>query len=270
MVDSQVLGHRFRKHPGITGAFRVRWEGEDHEVTFRAELVDEYPDTLRLLTFGDPLLLALLGEVQEPEKAEFGLARVATLQPGRPRVGWYRIDDDGVIEVQSYAALQAGLVPTPTSSDLRGEAESAFVTMVDALLSDELEGERRRRREQQSAAYERGRLLLVRAGCLWSARNSCLFGGDLAAVGATTIQQMVAEARYPFAPLASKVGVDAVLSVNSPEWQEVLGKNEKQLEAVWQSLDRETRRVLQQVLDTESIDHPADHAAGVEVEIRLY
>lgn len=269
MVDSQALGHRFRKHPRITGAFRVRWEGEDHEVTFRADLADEYPDTLRLLTFGDPLFRSLLEEVPKPQAPVFGLARVHSLQPGPTRAAWYRSSESGIAEIQYFATLRESLSPAASDDAFLADAQSAFLSVVESELADQQDAGDRRNEERRSALVERGRRVLTRATYTWLGRRSTLFGGGLPPMGPSTVQSMLSDAKYPFAPLAVKVGGEIELTAESPEWQEVAAKNEKQLEGIWHSLEGEAKHVLEQVIASEGPETPLQQPPAVEVEAEL-
>lgn len=269
MIDSQALGHRFRTHPTITGAHRVRWEGEDHEVTFRAELADEYPDTLRLLTFGDPLFRSLLREVPLPAGPVFGLARVHSLHPGPTRAAWYRPSDSGVAEIQSLAALHESLSPTEADDGLLTEARSAFLSMMESELAQQHDARTRRHEERRSALIERGRRILTRATYAWLARRSTLFGGGPPSIGPSTVQSMLADAKYPFAPLAVKVGGEIDTPTESPEWKEISAKSEKQLEGIWQSLEGEAKQLLQQLIASDDLDVTPHQPPTVEVEAEL-
>jgi hypothetical protein len=265
-----VLGHRFRKHPTITSAYRVRWEAEDHEVTFRADLADEYPDTLRLLTFGDPLFASLLREVPNPAGPVFGLARVRSLQPRPARAGWYRPIDSELAEIQSLSALRDALTPSEADEALLAEAQSAFLSVMGLHLDHQHEDRIRRQQERRSALIERGRRLLTQATYVWLGRRSTLFGGGLPPIGPSTFPSMLAEVKYPFAPLAVKVGGEVDLSSESPEWQEIATKNEKQLEGTWRSLEGEAKQLLQQLIaadDPGSAGPPAPPSVEVEAEL---
>ena len=264
-VNSQILGHRFRRHAEIPGAYRVRWEGEDHDVTFLGDIADEYPDTLQLLTFGDPLFAGLLEQVPEIAEPTFGLARIRSLRPGPRRVAWYREARDGVTEVQSLAALRSVLEPRPADEDLLGDAEGAFLSAVQTILHDSAEAEHRRHEERQSALRERGRRVVARAAYVWLAKKTILLGAT-PAIGPTTVQSMLAEVKYPFAPMAVKVGADLDLSDGSPDWQEIKAKNTKQLDGIWQSLETEAKRLLQRVLEAEALPIPSDEPPIVEIE----
>lgn len=270
MVDSQALGHRFRKHPTITNAYRVRWEGEDHEVTFRAELADEYPDTLRLLTFGDPLFASLLREVPLPSAPVFGLARVLSLQPSPPRAAWYRPIDSGLAEIQSLSALRGALTPSEATDGLLAEAQSAFLTVVLSDLERQHQDRIKERQERRSALIERGRRLLTQATYVWLGRRSTLLGGGVPPLGSSTFSSMLTEVKYPFAPLAVKVGGEVDLSSGSPEWSGIASKTDKQLEGIWRSLEAEAKQLLQQLVTSDGTGAAATSMPPtVEVEAGL-
>jgi superfamily II DNA or RNA helicase len=261
-TSSSVLGHRFRPHPEVADAFRVRWEGDDHEVTFRPEVADEYPETLRLLTFGDPLFQGLLEEIEEPRDPRFGLARVRSLQPGPTRTAWYRATEEGVVEIQALSSLLGSLQPRDADDELLREAEAAFLSLVHQELESEAEAEQRRHDERLSSLQQRGLRALARATYVWVTRNSSLPREGLPIPTSSTVQQMVADVKYPFAGLAVKVGTDIDSSGESPEWKDIRTKDDKQLQGIWQALEREAKQVLQQIMaadagSTVSVESPA-------------
>lgn len=267
-IGSQILGHRFRRHPEIPGSYRVRWEGEDHEVTFQADIADEYPDTLRLLTFGDPLFDGLLNQVPQVDKPTFGLARIRSLRPGPPRAAWYRESADGITEIQSFDTLQAALRPQTPGGHFLAEAKSAFLSEVEAMLTAEADAERRRAEEHQSALREQGRRVLARAIYVWLAKQAAATG-TTPAITPTTLESMLGDAKYPFAPLAVKVGIGIDLSLESPDWQEIIAKNDRQLDGLWQALEREAKQVLQRIIDSEAEPPTTHEPLTVEIEAEL-
>ncbi len=84
----------FRPHETIKGAYWL--QGNNPEVvTFDADVFDDHPNTVQLLTYGNPLLDELLGRVAaEPEEQMVlgHVLRVAVDAP-LPRVGYYVLDD---------------------------------------------------------------------------------------------------------------------------------------------------------------------------------
>ena len=79
----------FKPHPNIEGVHLVEWNGEHVAVTFRPELFDRLPDSLRLLTFGEPLLSELLAKVPEPGVAEDSKGRLIRCESEQDHVAAY-------------------------------------------------------------------------------------------------------------------------------------------------------------------------------------
>jgi hypothetical protein len=82
LVGSPALASRFAPHPTIPNAYRLKHEAEDINITFNPQVFDEHPETVRLLTYGDPLLADLLSVIPSPAvSSESGLLRLSTARP---------------------------------------------------------------------------------------------------------------------------------------------------------------------------------------------
>ena len=66
-TDSQYLGKYFKKHPEIQNAYLLNKESKYIAVTFNPLVFDRYPETLRLLSFGEPLMTDLLKDIPDPD-----------------------------------------------------------------------------------------------------------------------------------------------------------------------------------------------------------
>jgi superfamily II DNA or RNA helicase len=97
LTSSPTLKDRFRPHESMENAFWLQLDGEDVAVTFDPGAFDAHPNTLRLLTFGSPLLESLLAEVEAlPEGADpDGRILRLRVETPLPRVAYYTIGDDG-------------------------------------------------------------------------------------------------------------------------------------------------------------------------------
>jgi hypothetical protein len=118
VVESQSLGKRFMPHPEIPGAHLLSWRGEAFSVTFSPQIFDRYPNTVQLLSYGNPLLDELLASAGDPPASDepegLGLFRSRS----SPRVSLFlRADDGGVRAVQSLADLLAVLSAPPDAWD---------------------------------------------------------------------------------------------------------------------------------------------------------
>ena len=70
LVESQALGHLFSPHPDIPGAHRLSWHDDEHAVTFSPDVFDRYPNSVELLTYGNPRLDELLAAPGDPRGSD--------------------------------------------------------------------------------------------------------------------------------------------------------------------------------------------------------
>jgi hypothetical protein len=138
------LGARFAPHPRIAGAFLLDWAGQSHQVTFDLAVVDAHPGTLRLLTYGEPLLGEILEAAEEPAeyRAGAGFIRVraaglrrwfaAAPADAHPNVAGSGADTPGV------PTRSNGLVPIHTL----GEIEERLQASAEPVLEKHLDAAR--------------------------------------------------------------------------------------------------------------------------------
>lgn len=74
----------------------LKLDGQDEAVTFAPMVFDAHPNTLKLLTFGGPLLARLLEQVPalEWEEPQGAVLRLAVEEP-LPGVAYYALDQGG-------------------------------------------------------------------------------------------------------------------------------------------------------------------------------
>ena len=98
-----TLETRFRPHETVPNAFWLHLEGTDAwpersrrvAITFDPTTFDEHPNSLQLLTFGNPWLTTLLNQVPSVVSGGIGpLLRVSVETP-LPRVAYYSLGSDG-------------------------------------------------------------------------------------------------------------------------------------------------------------------------------
>lgn len=95
LTTAPTFHDRFRTHETIANAFWLHHEGKELAVTFDPTVFDEHPNTLQLLTFGNPLLTCLLARLPSLTTGEAGpLLRVSVETP-LPRVAYYALDNSG-------------------------------------------------------------------------------------------------------------------------------------------------------------------------------
>ena len=254
-VGSAALGRKFRPHGEVEGAYLVHGEA----VTFRPDAADRHPETLRLLTFGDPLFSDLLAEFPAPEADRFGIARVETIGQTPPRAAWYRDDGDSLVTVESLESLRKAFDRSGGNPGLAADARGAFLSALEEGRSREGEAVHRRRGERASALVEKGRRILAEAAYVWLARRASLFEGGLPPMTPDTVQAMVQAEGFPFGPLAVLAGADVSLSPGDPYWQRVDGAAASSLEMTMRRIESQAGALL------EPLAASRDRAAAVSV-----
>jgi len=86
----------FRPHETIKHAFWLRQDADETAITFDAATFDAHPDTLQLLTFGNPLLQSILAAVPALEADEWARGCILRLEVEKPlpRVAYYALSND--------------------------------------------------------------------------------------------------------------------------------------------------------------------------------
>ena len=88
-TKSQATGHLFHPHPELPGVYLLSWKGESLPVTFNPKVFDEHPDTVRFLSYGNPLLVELLDSVPVPDVAETASLVRCQLKDDIELRGWF-------------------------------------------------------------------------------------------------------------------------------------------------------------------------------------
>ncbi len=118
LTKSNAIGHRFTPHPEIPNAFLLRWQEQSLPVTFSPECFDQHSDTVRLLTYGSPLLDEILKSIPAPEDFP-GLERRET-HDGIDLCAWY-----GPTEINTIAELK-DFLENPASQAALPDAAQIF------------------------------------------------------------------------------------------------------------------------------------------------
>ena len=92
VTTAPTLQGRFRPHEAIPKAFWLQHRDGEVAVTFDSNAFDEHPNTLQLLTFGNPLFTALLEQVPSIESGTFGPLLRMSVESPLPRIGYYVLD----------------------------------------------------------------------------------------------------------------------------------------------------------------------------------
>jgi len=95
LVALPNLRDRFSPHEDIERAWWLDTGDRRIAVTFDAQCFDDHPNSIQLLTYGNPTLDAVLSLVPKPDRADAGpLVRLSTHNP-LPRVAYYVVANKG-------------------------------------------------------------------------------------------------------------------------------------------------------------------------------
>lgn len=83
VLNSKKLRTAFSQHETIANAYWLTLDGERYAVTFDRDLFDQYPETLRLLSYQEDLFTRLLESIPEPDSSDIpvGILRLANDDP---------------------------------------------------------------------------------------------------------------------------------------------------------------------------------------------
>jgi len=246
------LAERFRPHPEIPGAWQVSWRDRLHAVTFDRDVFDAHSETVRLLTYGEPLLDELLESVAAPGGGQ-ETPVIRLTRRGEPSLcGYYRATSEGAAWVGSLAELEQALQAEGPGWNV-ATAEAAqrdFEARCEAALRRWEEREERQRHLLGSQLVARGRRLLVETARVEVAlgRRPELFEGDYpVSFGAGAVAGLRRHG-FPFTALIRLVGLDGVEArEDDRQWEELSRLSVEQLKARWRRLREEARELVHEL-----------------------
>ncbi len=170
LTSAPTLRACFRPHETIAQAFWLRTDHGEVAVTFDPTTFDTYPNTLQLLTYGNPLFESLLAQVAAPDvggSSEGRLLRLRIETPW-PRVAYYTLDADGrPRRLERLAEVRAVLESPAPVENWPEQAVEAARRDLQALVEGERQCAERAqaqlRRAQEGALEAQAARLLVEA-----------------------------------------------------------------------------------------------------------
>lgn len=173
LVESKSVGGLFKPHPDIVGAHILTWNDERTVVTFDPLVFDKHPNSVQLLTYGNPLLDEILTSVPDPEGSDGPKGGLGVFSSsGHPKVSVCAHgsetsatpirsvhDLQGLLEGGKEFTLSMALMPP---SSLLGDAQRT--------ANDRMVGvEEARRRSELLSLREEARQVLIRTALIYLA-----------------------------------------------------------------------------------------------------
>lgn len=258
LMTAPTLQTHFRPHEIIETALWLQHNGREFAVTFDPATFDAYPNTLQLLTFGNPLLESFLAQVPAPDEDEWAGGRILRLkvEAPLPRVAYYAPDTDGQPQrlnrlVDMRAAIEASPADGKWSDEAVEAAQRDFQALVETEWKSIGHAQAQLEQAQRSALKAQAARLLLNAALVELAlgQQLDLFGEEAypAAFDETAVIGLKRHG-YPWAPLL-KIARSHIQTPRptDPFFVEVQGESADRLRRRFETLQQRAARLLERI-----------------------
>lgn len=279
LTRSHATGHLFSIHPDIPDAYRLAWGGESLPVTFSPSTFDQHPDTVRFLSYGNPLLDALLASVPEPEPADKGVLVRCQVAGDLDLRAWYALDasDSPAQRVSSYADLKDWLAGTkepgdPVQADgncAKADLEAAYASVVQR----QAEITQLRRTAEYLTLRVKAQTLLLRATMVEVAlgRQPEMFDTETYPSSFTEAAVRGLQRHgFPWRPLLALAWEDGLKPTeDDPYFQRIASDKRESLKGRHSQLAQDARKVVQELSHVReaAAEHVADGASTTKATV---
>jgi superfamily II DNA or RNA helicase len=256
LTSAPTLQGHFRPHERIENAFWLQLDGEEVAVTFDAPTFDAHPSTLRLLTFGSPLLTSLLSKVETLPAGRDAQGHILRLKVESPlaRVAYYVLDGKGQPQrLDRLADLRAALTSSqiPWTEEEMLVAQRALEAKVQAEWTTMEKAQAQLHEAQRGALKARAARLLLDAALVELAlgQQPSLF--DDKTYPAAFNQNAVLSLRrhgYPWGPLVGQAhSFIQDPRPTDPFFVEIQGEEASRLERRFGRLEEQAKRLVKEI-----------------------
>jgi len=175
LVESISLGRLFKPHPDIPGAHILTWNGQRTVVTFDPMVFDKHPNTVQLLTYGNPLLGELLASIPDPDGSDGPKGGIGILSTsGHPPVSvCVRGNESSATPVRTISELQGLLAEgQPASAFALPSSPSRIIDNARQSIYERIRRvEEARKRSEHLSWREEARQVLIRTRLVYNAES---------------------------------------------------------------------------------------------------
>ena len=268
LTQSQSLASFWETNSEYPNAWNLHIDANEIPFTFDRDLFDSYPETLRLMTYGEPTLENLLDRIKpisQSEQLGIPIIRFGVENPEKI-IAYYAVDGSEARLIRTLKELQKILEPSypDKEPDKRAEenAEEQFYLLIKDREQDIYEKRQTDRRCHLLAFEEQGRRLLIKTAlCRISlSQQPSLF--DKSPLFASFDEETVQNSRnygFPYAPLFKLIDTRGLKPENTdPFWLKVQNKNEREIQGMTEFLKREIKTLVQNLseLRKETLKRP--------------
>jgi len=258
--ESPALWMHFHPHETLEGAYWLDLDGRKIPVTFDRQRFDEHPNTLQLLTYGNPLWERLLEMAPpiEPGVETGAVLRVAVETPLQ-RVAYYARDAKGALQplhnVQALRqALAVNVVPPPWPEACLAEAYTVTQTAAEVEWKQIQAGKKQLREARHAALLAQAGRLLLDATLIELALGQQLSLLDVGSYPLSFDGQAVANLKrhgYPWAGLVRLLQQEDALSKPQPTdpfFMSIQGNTAEQLKRQFEPLTQQAKQLLKDLV----------------------
>lgn len=249
LTQSNALGHLFAPHPEIENAYLLTWQAQTLPVTFSPDCFDQRPDTVRLLTYGSPVLAELLDDVPAPSPDDFGALVRLEAAGELPLRGWYAPDDGYAVEIRTLPELQNALRKPVVSQDISVQAQTLFAQQAQEIQERQSTVLEHRRKAQKMTELHKARRILLKAAMLEVALGQKPEIFDSESYPIELNQQAMrglARHRFPWAALLRLTGeIEIILPESDEYFRQALRDTRETLKGKFSQLTQEARKAVE-------------------------
>lgn len=249
LTASNALAYRFRPHPDIEQAYLLDWNEQTWPVTFSGECFDRHPASLRLLTYGVPLLDELLQSTPAPDESDLGAIQRLESTGDLILRGWYAPNGNFAAEIRTLPELQAVLSREQSSHDISAQARYAFESQVGAAQERLEKVIAHRRKAQRMTELYKARRILLKAAMLEVAMGQKPEMFDSESYPMELNQQAIrglARHRFPWAALVRLAGEPEIaIPENHEYFRQATRDTRESLKGKFDQLTQQARKAIE-------------------------
>ncbi len=255
ITQSHALKSYWENNSEFPNSWILKLDDEKIPFTFDRDMFDRYPETLRLLTYGEPILKTLLDMVRpliHPDEMDLPLIRYSVDTP-ESAVCYFALSETDAIPIKTLKDLQSFLDTSPRDGRPGRKAEARAKEQFEILIKEweqkAFEKSQMQYRSGLLALEEQGRRLLIKTALcdISMAHEPSLF--DQSPIEADFDEETVQRLRnkgYPLAPLFHLVQTEGLKpELTDPFWLRVQGKSEREIRGIQDYLRREIKKLVE-------------------------
>lgn len=249
LTKSQATSTLFTPHPEIEKAYFLQWESASYPVTFSGKVFDQYPDTLRILTFGTPLFNQILKAIPDiGDETVVPFVRLSSEKDIKIRQ-WFMVNGGSALEIPTIQSLQDNLSKLDSSSpvDIR-IASQKFENSVQQISRQYSDVIQLRRKAEHLTNKKRAQTILIKAALVEIALGIQADMFETEAYPTVFNEQAITGLQrrgFPWGPLL-KLAFEESLSPKEedPYFQKINGENKTSLKSRFTQLTKDAREII--------------------------